>query len=53
MEELGLPPNTKLIEKEPYKLPNGATYIGQWDPELKNRVGLGMQVWPDGSLYEG
>ena len=41
------------MQKEPFKLTNGAIYIGMWDNNLQKRAGIGMQVWPDGSLYQG
>lgn len=53
VEELGLPAGAHLVEREPFKLTNGAIYIGQWDNECKRRAGIGRQVWPDGSLYQG
>jgi hypothetical protein len=54
-EQLGMTPAqcAKLVQKEPYRLTNGAVYIGQWEQGLTFRAGLGKQVWPDGSLYEG
>ena len=39
------------VTREPYSLKNGATYTGQWLNELRD--GYGVQVWPDGSIYEG
>ena len=39
------------IKKGPITMKNGATYDGQW---LNNmRDGVGTQLWPDGSRYEG
>jgi len=39
------------INKGPFTLRNGATYTGQWlDGQ---RDGIGTQLWPDGSRYEG
>ena len=35
------------------RTPSGAIYIGQWDPQTNERLGMGRQIWPDGSLYEG
>jgi hypothetical protein len=34
-------------------LPNCAKYEGQWIVGTQIRCGKGIQVWPDGSLYEG
>lgn len=34
-------------------LENGARYIGEWLVGQNVREGRGMQVWPDGSIYEG
>lgn len=39
------------VNKGPFTLRNGATYTGQWlDGQ---RDGMGTQLWPDGSRYEG
>jgi len=38
VEELGLPAGAHLVEREPFKLTNGAIYIGQWDNECKRRA---------------
>lgn len=39
------------VNKGPFTLRNGATYTGQWlDGQ---RDGIGTQLWPDGSRYEG
>ena len=36
------------------RLQNGSSYVGEWRKGGKNiREGKGVQVWPDGSLYEG
>lgn len=32
---------------------NGARYKGQWNSVLNQREGRGVQIWPDGSIYEG
>jgi len=37
--------------KGPVTLKNGATYQGQWMNGLRD--GYGVQMWPDGSKYEG
>ena len=41
-----------LINKGPFELDNGAIYFGQWSPDGK-RSGKGIQIWKDGSKYEG
>jgi hypothetical protein len=41
-------------EKKPSKtLDNGALYDGEWLVGTQTKQGRGMQIWPDGSLYEG
>ena len=42
-----------LVVKDPYKMKNGSMYWGQWTYDLKTRMGLGVFVWLNGSLYEG
>ena len=32
---------------------NGAIYYGEWEKTGTNRHGRGIQVWTDGSRYEG
>jgi len=39
------------VTRPPYSLKNGATYTGQWLNEMRD--GYGVQIWPDGSRYEG
>eukprot|EP01022_Parablepharisma_sp_SALTPOND_P023816 TRINITY_DN51_c0_g1_i1.p2 TRINITY_DN51_c0_g1~~TRINITY_DN51_c0_g1_i1.p2 ORF type:complete len:309 (+),score=26.64 TRINITY_DN51_c0_g1_i1:1133-2059(+) len=39
--------------REPILLANGAKYAGEWDVETGKRDGFGMQLWADGSKYEG
>lgn len=46
-------PKGQIIEKGPFRLTNGAIYIGQWSRDLRIRQGKGRQVWIDGSYYEG
>ncbi len=41
-----------LIGRGAYELDNGAIYKGQWSREGL-RYGRGIQVWVDGSKYEG
>ena len=43
---------TELIVRGPYELDNRAIYKGQWSKEGM-RHGRGIQIWPDGSKYEG
>ena len=40
------------LSKGPILLKNQAVYIGEWNL-LDQRDGYGMQIWPDGSVYEG
>ncbi|TNV71041.1 hypothetical protein FGO68_gene14067 [Halteria grandinella] len=42
-----------LPTQPPFKLQNGAVYIGQWNIRTQEREGNGRQIWEDGSLYEG
>ncbi len=39
------------VTKGPHTLRNGATYTGQWLDGMRD--GIGTQLWPDGSRYEG
>ena len=39
------------VQKGPFTLRNGATYTGQWLDGMRD--GIGQQLWPDGSRYEG
>lgn len=41
-----------LITRGPYELDNGSIYQGQWSKEGL-RQGKGIQMWKDGSKYEG
>ena len=41
-----------LISRGPYEIDNRAIYHGQWSQEGL-RHGRGLQIWPDGSKYEG
>ena len=50
---LKLPPGTQLTKKGPFKLVQGPVYQGEWMSDLSQRTGVGMQVWQDGSVYEG
>ena len=42
-----------MVYRPPYRLQNGAIYVGQWNSDNNDREGKGRQVWPDGSTYEG
>lgn len=39
--------------REMARLQNGSIYFGEWSIGLNVKEGRGVQVWPDGSLYEG
>ena len=41
-----------LISRGPYLLDNEAVYHGQWT-RMGMREGIGIQLWKDGSKYEG
>lgn len=42
----------KVEEKGISSLDNSAKYLGQWSLS-NNKHGTGIQVWSDGSMYEG
>lgn len=42
-----------LIKKPVGILENGSRYEGQWNVKSGKREGFGVQVWADGSMYEG
>lgn len=44
--------SVKRERKEMITLDNGAEYEGEWDMEGR-KDGKGVQIWVDGSLYEG
>ncbi len=46
------PEDEELENRGPYELDNGAIYIGHWS-KAGLRHGQGIQLWPDGSKYEG
>lgn len=50
-----VPPGTALVLKAPFKLESGALYCGEWmtTENGDKRAGTGVQVWKDGSIYEG
>jgi hypothetical protein len=39
--------------KDQVQLENGARYQGEWLLGTQVRQGTGIQIWPDGSMYEG
>ena len=41
------------VEMGAFKMPDGSVYKGQWTRDLRMRDGKGMQIWQDGSIYEG
>ena len=43
----------ELIDKPPYELDGNSIYIGQWDKKKGYRHGKGVQIFQDGSKYEG
>lgn len=48
------PPESQQLEFRPMKtLENGAKYQGEWIKGSEVRQGKGIQIWSDGSKYEG
>ena len=45
--------NNRREERQMMQLENAARYQGEWILGTNIREGKGIQVWPDGSLYEG
>lgn len=43
----------KREQRDTVLLDNGAKYTGQWTVENSKRDGFGIQIWSDGSKYEG
>lgn len=43
----------KLIFQNCIQLAEGQLYSGQWNGNSQTKEGYGLQVWPDGSKYEG
>lgn len=43
----------RLVLKKMIDIGDGNKYEGQWDVELDAPSGRGIQVWADGSRYEG
>ena len=46
------PSMKNLVPRGPYQLDNGAIYFGEWTRDGL-RHGKGLQIWKDGSKYEG
>ena len=44
--------DSESVVRPPFELDNGAVYKGQWTKEGL-REGKGIQLWKDGSKYEG
>lgn len=43
----------KRVEKDWVTLENSIKYKGQWRSDSNTKDGKGIQIWPDGSQYEG
>ena len=46
------PDRVVRVQRPQMTLDNGAEYEGEWD-EMGRKDGRGVQIWVDGSLYEG
>ena len=46
------PDGVNRVKRPLVTLDNGAEYEGEWD-EMARKDGRGVQIWVDGSLYEG
>ncbi|OMJ82628.1 hypothetical protein SteCoe_16608 [Stentor coeruleus] len=44
--------NVKKVKRGPVEMENGAIFTGEWSLE-NHRHGFGIQIWNDGSKYEG
>ena len=44
---------TKRVIKPIIQLTNGARYQGEWNEFENLRDGRGIQIWPNGSRYDG
>lgn len=44
---------TRIYIDEFKDVGNGRMYKGQWNKKTGERDGVGIQLWPDGSKYEG
>ena len=45
--------NVRRVRRPLITLENAARYEGEWDADRNMRDGKGMQIWADGSIYEG
>jgi hypothetical protein len=45
--------SVKRVKRPMTLLENKTKYEGQWNEETNERDGMGVLVWPDGSVYEG
>lgn len=45
--------STKVKKLPIARLENNAKYDGEWNEEKNERHGYGIQVWSDGSMYQG
>jgi hypothetical protein len=45
--------NVNTQERPLKVLDNEARYLGEWNEQSNERHGRGVQVWHDGSMYEG
>ncbi len=52
---LQTPDNRVKLEKRAFQKidADGTHYEGEWIADTKTREGRGVQIWPDGSRYEG
>ena len=44
---------SQLAFKNGEILSEGQVYSGQWNQQQNRKEGYGIQVWPDGSKFEG
>lgn len=44
---------SNVILRPTVEFENKAIYYGEWDKETNQRQGRGIQLWQDGSIYEG
>ena len=45
--------NVNRVIKELLIDHNGLIYQGEWDAQLDEKDGRGVQIWPDGTRYDG
>lgn len=46
-------PGIKKEKRAEVKFPDGSVFDGEWNKANDSRHGRGLQVWADGSIYEG